>query len=270
LLTGLVAVVTAIAATCLTVPGAAAASPPSYRPPAGAPDFGPNVKIFDPTMPIADIQATVGAVYAEQVDNEMGTQRYSLLFKPGTYGTVDAPVIFKVGYYTEVAGLGSSPTDVTINGHVDVYNRCLAPDNCIALNNFWRSLSNLTINVAGGSDGCKATANFWAVSQAAPVRRVNIASGNLSFMDYCSAGPQFASGGFMADSKAGVIVNGSQQQFLVRDSSVGNWSNAVWNQVFAGVQGAPAQSFPTPPYTTLDTNPVSREKPYLTVDSANR
>src|SRR6478752_699056 len=263
LLTGLVAVVTAIAATCLTVPGAAAASPPPYRPPAGAPDFGPNVKIFDPTMPIADIQATVDAVYAEQVDNEMGTQRYSLLFKPGTYGTVDAPVIFKVGYYTEVAGLGSSPTDVTINGHVDVYNRCLAPDNCIALNNFWRSLSNLTINVAGGSDGCKATANFWAVSQAAPVRRVNIASGNLSFMDYCSAGPQFASGGFMADSKAGVIVNGSQQQFLVRDSSVGNWSNAVWNQVFAGVQGAPAQSFPTPPYTTLDTNPVSREKPYL-------
>jgi len=124
LLTGLVAVVTAIAATCLTVPGAAAASPPSYRPPAGAPDFGPNVKIFDPTMPIADIQATVDAVYAEQVDNEMGTQRYSLLFKPGTYGTVDAPVIFKVGYYTEVAGLGSSPTDVTINGHVDVYNRC--------------------------------------------------------------------------------------------------------------------------------------------------
>src|SRR6186997_1138820 len=78
LLAGLVAVVTAIAATCLTVPGAAAANPPSYRPPAGTPDFGPNVKIFDPTMPIADIQATVDAVYAEQVDNEMGTQRYSL------------------------------------------------------------------------------------------------------------------------------------------------------------------------------------------------
>ena len=74
----------------------------------------------------------------------------------------------------------------------------------------------------------------------------------------------------MADSKTGDIVNGSQQQFLVRDSSIGSWSNAVWNQVFAGVQGAPAQSFPNPPYTTLDTNPVSREKPYLTVDSANR
>ena len=277
-LAGLAAVVLAIAATCLSVPAVASADQPTYRPPAGTPDFGPNVKIFDPTMPIADIRATVDAVYTQQVDNEMGTQRYSLLFKPGTYGTPDDPLIVKVGYYTEVAGLGSSPTDVTINGHVDVYNRCFPttppdpanPITCFALNNFWRSLSNLTINVAGGSDGCKATANFWAVSQAAPVRRVNIASGSLSFMDYCSAGPQFASGGFMADSKAGDIVNGSQQQFLVRDSSIGSWSNGVWNQVFAGVQGAPPQSFPTPPYTTLDTNPVSREKPYLTVDSANR
>ena len=79
----------------------------------------------------------------------MGTQRYALLFKPGTYGSAADPLTFQVGYYTEVAGLGASPTDVTINGHVDVYNRCLAPDNCIALDNFWRSLSNLTINVTG-------------------------------------------------------------------------------------------------------------------------
>jgi hypothetical protein len=274
LLAGLVAVVTAMAATCLTVPGAAAAAPPSSRPPATAPDFGPNVKIFDPSMPIDQIQATVDAITATQVDNEMGTQRYSLLFRPGTYGSSDHPLILQVGYYTEVAGLGASPTDVTINGHVDVYNRCFdfttpEPSNCFALNNFWRSLSNLTINVAGGT-GCRASATFWAVSQAAPIRRVNVTGGTLTFMDYCGKGPYFASGGFMADSKTGDIVNGSQQQFLVRDSSIGNWSNAVWNQVFAGVQGAPAQSFPNPPYTTLDANPVSREKPYLTVDSANR
>src|SRR3954468_1694201 len=43
-------------------------------------------------------------------------------------------------------------------------------------------------------------------------------------------------------------------------------SNGVWNQVFAGVENAPAQSFPDPPYTTLATNPVSREKPFLYVD----
>ncbi|MDQ6658808.1 MAG: adenylyl cyclase [Actinomycetota bacterium] len=259
--------------------GVAVAAPTASPPPAhssapavGQPDFGPNVKIFDPSMPTSQIQATVDAIAAQQVDNEMGSQRYALLFKPGSYGSAANPLIFQVGYYTEVAGLGQNPTDVTINGHVDVYNRCLGPNgsNCIALDNFWRSLANLTINVQGSS-GCRGSAEFWAVSQAAPVRRVNITGGTqLSFMDYCSAGPQYASGGFLADSRAGVVVNGTQQQFLVRNSSIASWSNGVWNQVFAGVQGAPAQAFPNPPYTTLATNPASREKPYLYLDPAQR
>lgn len=200
----------------------------------------------------------------------MGTQRYALLFKPGTYGTAASPLAFQVGYYTDVAGLSSSPTGVTINGHVDVYNRCSTSGSCIALENFWRSLSNLTINVMGLSD-CRATANFWAVSQASPIRRVNITGGKLSLMDYCSAPPQYASGGFMADSHTGPVINGSQQQFLVRNSVIADWSNGVWNQVFSGVVGAPPQSFSTtpidpPPYTTLATSPVTREKPFLFVD----
>ncbi|MGO4435535.1 adenylyl cyclase, partial [Paenarthrobacter sp. RAF9] len=217
-------------------------------------------------MPVAAIQAEVDAIAAKQVDDEMGTNRYSLLFKPGTYGSPETPLIIQVGYSTEVAGLGASPTDVTINGHVDTYNRCLTADNCIALNNFWRSVSNLTINVTG-LEGCRSSANFWAASQASPMRRVNITGGNLSLMDYCTAGPQYASGGFISDSKAGTVINGSQQQYLVRDSSIGSWSNGVWNQVFSGVNGAPAQSFPNPPYTTLASTPVSREKPYLVLDS---
>jgi hypothetical protein len=217
-------------------------------------------------MPTSEIQATVNAIRDDQVDAEMGTQRYALLFKPGTYGSPAEPLIIQVGYYTEVAGLGASPADVVINGHVDVYNRCLAPDNCIALVNFWRSVSNLTINIMGET-GCRASANFWAASQAAPMRRVNVTGGNLTLFDYCTAGPQFASGGFIADSKTGFVINGSQQQYIVRNSSIGGWSNAVWNQVFAGVQGAPVQTFPSPPYTTLATTPVSREKPYLYVDA---
>ena len=260
-----------LAAAALTVSGMALASTANADPvpSSGSPavvDFGPNVKIFDPSMPQSQIQAAVDAIAAQQVDNEMGTARFALLFKPGTYGTAAKPLVFQVGYYTEVAGLGVSPRDVTINGHVDVYNRCFAADNCIALNNFWRSVSNLTINVTG-LDGCRSSGNFWAVSQAAPMRRVNITGGNLTLMDYCTAPPQYASGGFMADSKAGTIVNGSQQQFLVRDSSIGLWTNGVWNQVFSGVTGAPVQSFPTPTYTTLATTPVSREKPYLLLDA---
>jgi hypothetical protein len=235
-------------------------------------DLGPNVVIFDPTMATSQIQARVDAIAAQQVDDEMGTHRYTLLFEPGVYGSASIPLTFQVGYYTEVAGLGASPGDVIINGHVDVYNRCLTPSNCVALVNFWRSLSNLTINVMGLAD-CRASANFWAVSQAAPMRRVNVTGGNLSLMDYCTAGPQFASGGFIADSQTGFVINGSQQQFIVRDSSIGGWSNGVWNQVFSGVVGAPAQSFGStpfnpPPYTTLATSPVTREKPFLYVDSS--
>ncbi len=255
--------------------GGSAPPAPRGRHHVGEPDLGPNVLVFDPSMPTGEIQSQVDAVAAQQLDDEMGGRRYALMFEPGTYGTAAEPLVFQVGYYTEVLGLGRNPTDVTINGHVDVYNRCRPVIGCFALDNFWRSMSNLTINVTGGVDGCRASANFWAASQAAPMRRVNITGGTLSLMDYCTDGPQYASGGFIADSRAGAVVNGSQQQYLVRDSSIDSWSNGVWNQVFAGVEGAPDECFPAVadvcgPYTTVVRNPVSREKPYLYVDAAGR
>jgi hypothetical protein len=82
------------------------------------PSLGVNVTVFDPSMQVSDIQATLDATHAKQVDNEMGTQRYAYLFKPGTYGSAEKPLQIKVGYYTEIAGLGASPTDVVINGKV--------------------------------------------------------------------------------------------------------------------------------------------------------
>jgi hypothetical protein len=268
----------AVAATSAARHPAAAHAAAAIRPavtPAGAPSLGPNVYIFTPSMPQSQIQATVNAIAAQQVSNQFGTQRYALLFEPGTYGTTADPLIFQVGYYTEVAGLGAEPGDVTINGSVDVYNQCFATtdgsSNCIALDNFWRSLSNLTINVAGGT-GCQTTTEFWAVSQAAPMRRVAV-NGLTSLMDYCSAGPQFASGGFIADSSftGSSITNGSQQQFIVRNTNIDGWSNGVWNQVFSGDPGAPAQSFSatsglaggTAPYTTLASSPETQEEPFL-------
>ncbi|HEU4999936.1 MAG TPA: adenylyl cyclase [Lapillicoccus sp.] len=263
-----------LAARCLlaaavALGGLSVATVPAHA--AGDPDLGPNVVVFDDSMPLADVQATLDAAAAQQVDDEMGTGRKAFLFKPGTYGTAEHPLQFRVGYYTEVAGLGRDPGDVVVNGKIEVYNRCLGDggtSNCIALNNFWRSLSNLHLQVNGlGQDGCRQSANFWAVSQAAPMRRVRVTGANLSLMDYCTAGPQYASGGFVADSQLPFTINGSQQQWLTRNSSVEGWSNGVWNQVFAGVEGAPDDTaFPNPPYTTLETTPVSREKPYLYVD----
>ncbi|GAA2376036.1 hypothetical protein GCM10010170_079900 [Dactylosporangium salmoneum] len=256
--------------TAITTAGAAAAAPPP-----SSWDLGSNVTVFDPSMPVSSIQATLDAANAAQVDNEMGTARHAYLFKPGTYGTAQQPLQIKVGYYTEISGLGASPTDVVINGKVEVYNRCLengGTSNCLALVNFWRTLSNLSINVnSAGQDGCRGSADFWAVSQAVSMRRLNITGANLSLMDYCTDGPQYASGGFIADSKLPFVISGSQQQWLTRNSEVAGWSNGVWNQVFSGVVGAPSEAgFPDPPYTTLDTTPVSREKPYLFVDAQGK
>src|SRR5690242_20406708 len=161
------------------------------------PDFGPNVVIFNPSTPQSEIQAAVNAVASQQVPNQFGPQRYALLFEPGTYGSAANPLNFQVGYYTAVAGLGQSPSDVVINGSVFVRNQCFGPNNCTALVNFWRSLSNLTINVDTPGFGCYS-GEFWPVSQAAPMRRVHV-NGFATLMDYCT-GPSFASGGFIADS----------------------------------------------------------------------
>jgi hypothetical protein len=261
------------AGSVLAVPAVATAGPAVAAAVAapGQPDLGPNVYVFDPSMSQSEIQQTVDAVAAQQLTNQFGTQRYALLFKPGSYGTVAHPLNFQVGYYTDVAGLGASPGDVVINGSVYVRNQCDS-GGCVALNNFWRSLSNLTINVTNPDFGCY-TGEFWAVSQAAPMRRVQV-NGLTTLMDYCT-GPSFASGGFIADSRfdGSTVINGSQQQFFVRNSVLDGWTNGVWNQVFSGVMGAPAQCFPAQascggPYTTLATTPVSREKPYLYVDGS--
>ena len=165
-LAGGLSLLLAVGALALPTAAASAAPPPVQT--VAAPDLGANVTVFDPSMPVAQIQARADELWAQQRDDEMGERRYAMLFRPGTYGTAEQPLQIKVGYYTEVAGLGASPSAVVINGKVEVYNRCLGEGgttNCIALNNFWRTLSNLTVAVnAKGQDGCRASANFWAVS----------------------------------------------------------------------------------------------------------
>lgn len=269
----------AVATGAALVAGALFAAPATAAPPRTVdpfdPDFGPNVTIYSPDTPVSQIQTELDALHAQQVDAEMGSERRSVFFLPGQYGSAAEPLQAKVGYYTEIAGLGASPEDVTIHGAVEVYNRCLengGTSNCLALVNFWRTISNLSIDIdKTGQDGCRASAEFWAVSQAVSMRRLDISGANLSLMDYCTAGPQYASGGFIADSRLPFAINGSQQQWLIRNSEVAGWSNGVWNQVFSGVVGAPDDAtFPDPPYTTLDETPLSREKPYLYVDDDGR
>ncbi|MFF4318982.1 discoidin domain-containing protein [Streptomyces sp. NPDC001568] len=213
----------------------------------GGGDLGPNVIVFDPSTP--NIQGKLDQVFAQQESAQFGSGRYQFLFKPGTYNGLNA----QIGFYTSISGLGLSPDDTTINGDVTVDAGWFGGN---ATQNFWRSAENLALNPVNGT-------NRWAVSQAAPFRRMHVKGG----LNLAPNGYGWASGGYIADSKIdGQVGNYSQQQWYTRDSSIGGWSNAVWNQVFSGTQGAPAQSYPNPPYTTLDTTPVSREKPFLYLD----
>ncbi|MEU4240125.1 RICIN domain-containing protein [Actinoplanes sp. NPDC026619] len=234
-----------------TTPTTPPTTPTTVPPNPTNPDLGPNVTVFDPSMPASTIQSKLTSVFNAQVSNQFGTARYALLFKPGSYN-VDA----NVGFFTQVAGLGLTPDQVNINGHVHVEADWWPDGSQNATQNFWRSAEGLSVTPGDGLDR-------WSVSQAAPYRRMHV-RGNLALSD-----GGWSSGGFIADSKIdGQIQSGSQQQFLTRNTQMGSWNGSNWNQVFVGSPGAPAQSFPSPPYTTVGSSPVIAEKPYLYVDGA--
>jgi hypothetical protein len=211
---------------------------------AGSSPFGPNVLVFDPSMSASSIQAQADSVFTTQESNQFGQQRYALLFKPGSY---NANV--RVGFYTHMAGLGTLPDDTTINGTVEANARWF---NGNATHNFWRMAENLAVAPSGGTQK-------WAVSQAAPFRRMHV-RGNMVLDD-----GGWSSGGFIADSKVdGQINSGGQQQWITRNSQIGSWTGSGWNMVFVGTANAPSGSnWPNPPYTTINQTPVVREKPFL-------
>ncbi|MFZ0664038.1 MAG: coagulation factor 5/8 type domain-containing protein [Acidobacteriaceae bacterium] len=213
------------------------------------PDFGPNVMIFSPSMPAATIQKQIDEVYEVQRRNEFGPQRNAFLFLPGSY-KVDVPI----GFYTQVLGLGASPDDVQIAGNV--HADASAPNNN-ATTTFWRSAEGFSVTPTGG-------AMQWAVSQAAPLRRMHI-RGNLVLHQHHG----WASGGWMSDDLVdGNVDSGSQQQWISRNCEWRSWTGSNWNMVFVGVVHAPAGEWPQPPYTKIAKTPVVREEPFLQIDKS--
>ena len=106
------------------------------------------------------------------------------------------------------------------------------------------------------------------MSQAVSLRRVDVNGGNLTLMDYCT-GPSFASGGFIADSRApATIVNGSQQQWYHPQQRGRRVDQRSVEPGLLGRRWAPLTTPPTPTRRTRpsSTTPLSREKPYLYVD----
>jgi len=267
-----------------------AQAPSSLCPGANATSFGPNVCVFSDTMSQATIQTDLDNIASQQVPvaSQFSSQRYAIFFQPGTYGSAADPLVFQVGYYTEVAGLGSLPQDTVINGAIDVFNNlCTAgTSDCNSDDNFWRSLSNVDLNVDLPSSppayappvldpygaGCANSAEIWSASQASPIRRA-IVNGNVVFQDYCASN-NFASGGFVADSKiSGALDFYGNQQYMVRNSDIGGANGCpqgLWNMVYSGVQGAPAPVFTgqCEQNTVLAASPVTQEEPFLYTDSS--
>jgi hypothetical protein len=215
--------------------------------------FGKNVLVFDDSMDMDSITMMLQALHKQQKYNEFGSERYALLFKPGTYN-----LDVTVDYYVQALGLGRYPEDVTINGTVQSITTTSSnniPNKVTTM--FWRGAENFKVVTQDGK------MMYWAVSQAAPYRRMHVV-GDINF-DKGS----WASGGVLANS----IVEGragltSGQQWMTRNSSIGSWEGGNWNKVFIGVEGAPNDTWPDQPTTIIDKTPVIREKPFLTYDES--
>ena len=179
-------------------------------------------------------------------------RRYAVLFAPGTYRNID----LEVGYYVQVAGLGTSSDDVQfLDGqgpYVPSLNRHIH-ENGTCLDTFWRSGENFAIH--GNMT--------WAVSQASPLRRVHVT--NDLFLHDKDA---YASGGHIANAVVdGHTYFGGQQQYLSRNVKFGSGSSGgAWGMVYVGCENAPAASpgdHRSAAITSLNNTPIRIEKPYV-------
>ncbi len=208
--------------------------------------FGANTYVYAPSDDAGSVSRELSALFGKMERAHFSDERYSVLFKPGDYGSVSVSVPF----FTTVAGLGKTPDEVTLSSL-----RCDAAWNTNSLINFWRGAENMSF-----SQDC-----MWAVSQGVFLRNVKF-GGDLSLFDYGQSNPM-ASGGFLANAVVeGRVSSGSQQQWFTRNAKIGGWSGSVWNMVFSGVENAPATTDYAKggnKYTSLDATPLVREKPYL-------
>jgi hypothetical protein len=124
--------------------------------------FGPNVYVFTPSDSVSTINATLNTLYA---NTQFSTNRYAVLFEPGTYTGVES----EVGYYESVAGLGETPTATTISNGYLTSNQTDSNGNLTT--NFRRSIENISINAVPSGD----TYLQWGVSQGAAFRRMSTA-----------------------------------------------------------------------------------------------
>lgn len=229
-----------------------------------------TVRVFSPGD--GDIQSTVDAAFANNGGTpdhgQWSDKRYAFLFKPGNYD-VDVPI----GYYTQVLGLGTAPTDVVFTTGKGPW--CPEGTESVktgSLNTFWRGAENFHSKADYSWFGNPGM--MWAASQAAPVRRVVVENDLMLYMyrdgEYDA---DFASGGYLSNSQVkGKVQSGSEQQYFIRNSDI-SFSGGVWNMNFVGVEGAPESHCSNEdgdPIVSIDETPTMAEKPFISINSAGK
>ena len=120
----------------------------------------PTCIVFDPSMSAAtDPEPGRHDLHAQQESNQFGSQRYVLLFKPGTYNGLNV----QVGFYTSVAGPRPEPATTSRSTATSPSTPAGSTATRPRTSGGRRRTSRSTRSA--GTDR-------WAVSQAAPFRRM--------------------------------------------------------------------------------------------------
>ena len=224
--------------------------------------FGPNVIIFSPQDNMQAVAFKVNALHDEMFHDQFSRQRYAVLFLPGDYREAG---LLNVPYYMQIAGLGRTPYEVQLsNIHTPAP---LRDDNGTCT--FWRSAENLS--VIGPETYDEPETFKWAVSQAAPLRRI-YSTRTLR----TQWGNGWVSGGFAADCHFEAPAGSDhQQQWYYRNSILnkgrGEFREIKYNYCFQGVELGPDVDRSTyrdnwdegGNVTFIPTTPIIREKPFL-------
>lgn len=224
--------------------------------------FGPNVIIFSPQDNMQAVAFKVNALHDEMFHDQFSRQRYAVLFLPGDYREAG---LLNVPYYMQIAGLGRTPYEVQLsNIHTPAP---LRDDNGTCT--FWRSAENLS--VVGPETYDEPETFKWAVSQAAPLRRI-YSTRTLR----TQWGNGWVSGGFAADCHFEAPAGSDhQQQWYYRNSILnkgrGEFREIKYNYCFQGVELGPDVDRSTyrdnwdegGNVTFIPTTPIIREKPFL-------
>ena len=263
--------------------------------------FGANVTIFNPSMSVASINAALNAA------PPAGDGKRQFFFLPGTYGdpsvtpataTTSNVVQAEVAPGTVVAGLGTSPCDVVINGALSINNGFLAIRDS--------QMSNLTINPIQAN--VPAGGMLWYTSQTATLRRVNILGDLLctprhpnsgSLRDPCNpvtqgfqinVVPGVANGFVITNSvitgnvingdglnRPGIEGNGGKLDIYFQQDEIGGYAGFGSDMVFSGTVGIRRDNSgpgSVSPYaapgdiTNVPVTPVIREAPFVYYDGS--